>query len=326
MIEPEKTIKQISEGLIAYLRAETGNPTMDYEEPPTQMQGGYETSTFRFKLRGASQALSSPLVLRLYPSRFGPDNALWESTIQNVLADQGYPVARVYWTCTDMSILGGAFFVMALLPGDLMTTAPFETIPGMMGTAHARLHNTDPEPVIRALQEQGFDQRRYRLSGRMDWLQVHASRHPWLKEGVDWLIENCPPEPTGLAVCHGDFHPLNILVQDGQVTGVLDWPGFIVADPVLDIANTVTLTQISAKHILGLQEVGPAVELYLDAYRAQRPLDLGNLDYYRARRCIHALWEGAGGQSVWQHPGIVQDLVATTQAVTGLRIEPQVPS
>ena len=70
-----------------------------------------------------------------------------------------------------------------------------------------------------------------------------------VKRRIDWLLENRPPEPERLAVCHGDFHPLNILVQDGIVTGVLDWPGFIIADPALDIANTIVLSTIPFKHI-----------------------------------------------------------------------------
>jgi aminoglycoside phosphotransferase (APT) family kinase protein len=87
------------------------------------LQGGYETYTCRFRLSGARGELSNPLVLRLYPRFYGTDNAVWESTIQNVLADEGYPVARAYLVCTDVSILGGAFYVMACLPGELMMTA-----------------------------------------------------------------------------------------------------------------------------------------------------------------------------------------------------------
>ncbi len=37
---------------------------------------------------------------------------------------------------------------------------------------------------------------------------------------------------------HLDLHPLNILVRDGQVTGVLDWANAAAGDPVLDKART----------------------------------------------------------------------------------------
>jgi aminoglycoside phosphotransferase (APT) family kinase protein len=221
-----------------------------------------------------------------------------------------------------MSILGGAFFIMAFLPGELMMTAPFETIPGMMGKAHAALHSIDPKSVIQSLREHGFDTRRYRLDGRLDSLNERAEKYYWLHEGIAWLMETRPPEPERLAICHGDFHPMNILVRDGQVTGILDWPGFIIADPVLDVANTIVLTTISAKHLLSLSEWKVAVEMYLDAYRAQRYLDPRYLEYYRTRRCIHALIDGADGQKVWQHPLIVQDLTEYVHNTTGIRIIP----
>lgn len=316
----EKSLDQISGSLIEYLRDELCNPTIDYDIPLTQLQGGYETDTYRFKLSGVGQELARPLVLRLYPRFYGPGNAVWESTIQNMLADEGYPVPRVYLTCTDTAVLGGAFFIMAFLEGELMMNAPFEIVPGLLGKTHAALHDIDPEPLLNALRERGVDERRYRLVGRLEELKGRAIEYPWLGEAVAWLIENRPPESEALAICHGDFHPLNILVQDGQVTGVLDWPGFIIADPTLDVANTVVLTMISAKHLLSLAEWETAVAMYLDSYRAHRFLDLRTLDYYKVRRCIMALVEGANGQSVWQHPLIIKDLIEYTHEVTGIHI------
>jgi hypothetical protein len=47
------------------------------------------------------------------------------------------------------------------------------------------------------------------------------------------------------------------------------------------------------------------------------------LDYYRARRCILALADGASGQAVWRQPMIVQDLIDTIREVSGLRVEPK---
>jgi aminoglycoside phosphotransferase (APT) family kinase protein len=323
MHDPEKSLDQISGGLIEYLRDELGDSTINYDIPLTQLRGGYETWTYRFKLSGVGRELARPLVLRLYPQFYGTGNAVWESTIQNMLADEGYPVSRVYLTCTDMSVLGGAFFIMEFLEGELMMNVAFETVPGLLGRTHAALHDIDPAPLINSLRERGWDERRYRLVGRLEGLKDQASQYPWSCDAVDWLIENCPPEPERLSICHGDFHPLNILVQGGHVTGVLDWPGFIIADPVLDVANTVVLTMVSAKHLLSLAEWEAAVEMYLESYRTHRSLDLKYLDYYKARRCIIALVDGAGGQSVWQHPMIVKDLIEYTRQVTGIRIEPE---
>jgi aminoglycoside phosphotransferase (APT) family kinase protein len=45
-----------------------------------------------------------------------------------------------------------------------------------------------------------------------------------------------PPEPT--AVCHGDLHFRHILVDDGRVTGLIDWIDLCRGDPALDLQLT----------------------------------------------------------------------------------------
>ena len=322
MLTPERPLEQIAIDLLAYLRIELDAPALVYQAPLAQMPGGYETCSFRLRLSGAPDAFSGPLVLRLYPAMYGAYNAEWESTVQNLLADQGYLVARVPLTCVDLSVLGGAFYLMEFLPGEPLIGAPPETIPGLLGRAHAHLHDLDPAPLLRALQERGVAPRRYRLEGRLAWLEEQGKAYPWLAEAVGWLLDHQPPEPERPSVCHGDFHPMNLLVQEGQVTGVLDWPGFLIADPALDVANTVALMETTGKHLLHIAQWEVPIQMYLAAYEAQRPLDRTHLDYYRARRCVGALAEGARGQEVWRQPPVVRDLVAIVQQVTGVRVTP----
>jgi aminoglycoside phosphotransferase (APT) family kinase protein len=322
MLRSEKTPEQLSDSLITYLRAQLDNTSLGYRTPLTPIQGGYETQMHRFELSGVEGELSRPLALRLFPPHEGPGRATWESTVQNTLADQGYPAARVYLTCTDPSILGGVFFIMDLLPGELMMSIPFEIIPGLLGKAQAALHRIDPGPLVRSLREQGFAEGAYRFGRRLEELRGAVDTYPWLADVTGWLVEHRPPEPKRLSVCHGDFHPLNILVQDGQITGVVDWGGLMVADPVLDVANTIVLAMIPAKHLFSLLEWDKFPGMYLDAYRAHRPLDLRYLDYYQARRCATALLEGARGHQVWQIPAVVEALADWVHSTAGIRITP----
>lgn len=321
-------IHQISEKLIKYFRGQLNNPIIDYEVPLTQLPGGFETQIYRFQLDGAHREFSKPLVLRLYPAFYGTGNAVWESTIQNALKTADYPVAQSHLLCTDMSVLGGAFFIMDFLPGEIMVNAPVDIVPKLLGRAHAALHCVDPTPLIESINESDIDKRWLHLDIRYEGLKAKPDQFPWIREAVEWLIENRPPEPEELGVCHGDFHPLNILVQDDVVTGVLDWGGFLIADPALDVANTIVLSTIPFKHVSLTLGIDPSsidfnkfAELYLDAYQAEKSLDLSNLDYYRVRRCINALIQGAEGQPVWQHPLIVKDLLEFILLITGIQIK-----
>jgi aminoglycoside phosphotransferase (APT) family kinase protein len=320
-------IDQISEKLIAHLRDQLDDPTIGYESPLTQLEGGFETHIYRFELRGAPKELTEPLVLRLYPEYSGIESAVWESIVQNALAAEGYPVAKAHMLCVDMSVLGGAFIIMDFLPGEPMVTAPVEAIPELLGRAHAGLHRIDPKPLIKSLGEQGIDESTCRLGSRLARLKNKVSRFPWLRDAADWLIEHRPPEPEQLSLCHHDFHPGNILVQGGVVTGVLDWPGFLIADPALDVANTIVLVSIPFRHLaprLGLDLSSVDWKLleqrYLDAYQAEGSLDRSHLNYYRVMRCVNALIEGSEGQTVWLDPPIVRDLLDYIRSATGIQI------
>ena len=326
-MENVQEVNVLSAKLISYLRAKLGNPALDFASPLTRLQGGYETSTYRLELDGATDELSGPLVLRLYPQFYGTRSAIWESTVQDILAGEGYPVAQVHVICTDMSILGGAFFIMDHLPGQPLVAAPRENVPGLLGKTHAELHDIDPGPLIKTLDDKGIAEYDYRLTSRFDWLRDRADKLPWIRQGVNWLLDNRPPEPQRLAVCHGDFHALNILYADGKITGVLDWGGFAFADPVFDVANSIVLITISGKHLAASMGDFSSVDwdlvadLYLAAYRTHRSLDDTNLGYYRVRRCVMSLVQGVEGQKVWQHPLIVRDLLLTIHDVTGIAIE-----
>jgi aminoglycoside phosphotransferase (APT) family kinase protein len=328
MSSVDSETEQIAGRLLAYLRRQFNDHCLRYDSPLTRLRGGYVTSIYRFGLNGLKEVLNRPLVLRLYPEHDAPENAVRESCVQNALAALGCPVARVYHVCTDKSILGGAFLVMDFLPGELLITAPVERIPEILGRAHAALHREDPQALVTALTNQGLAEGPGGANGRPVGEASAANEFPWIRDGVDWLVAHRPPESEALAICHGDFHPLNLLVQDGAVTGVLDWSDCLVAEPAWDIANTILRLTMPFEYLVS-PRLGSAfasvdwdemAQTYVDAYRQQSPSGTANLEYYRARQSIYALVEGVRGHPVWRYPPIVRDLIGLVQQTTGVRI------
>jgi hypothetical protein len=51
--------------LLDHLRTELHSPGLDYAEPLTPITGGYDTRIFAFRLTGASESFSIPLILRI---------------------------------------------------------------------------------------------------------------------------------------------------------------------------------------------------------------------------------------------------------------------
>ena len=322
-IPPEPAPEDLSARLLAHLRRVFDDDRLGYAEPPARMQGGSDTHVYRFALNGGPPELGRSLVLRLYRRGDGPLKAAKESVVQNALSRRAYPAPRVHLACTDPSVLGGAFLVMEFRPGDPMLHAPFATVPDMLGRAHAALHRFDPASITGASLDLDVETSRYRFEAELAALHRRTDGHPRLRPVVDWLSANRPPEPEPLSICHGDFHPLNLLVRDGEVTGVLDWSDFIAADPALDVACTILIVTVFGRHVLSLPESGRAAQRYLRSYqscRTPRPLDPGRLDYYRVRRCVIGLVDGASGRSIWRHPPIVRELTADVLRITGVAI------
>jgi aminoglycoside phosphotransferase (APT) family kinase protein len=329
----EQSLDHVAQPLLAYLRAQLHEPTLDYVAPPTQLHGGFETLVYRFQLQPNGAGLHQPLILRLYPPRFGAGNAVRESIVQTVLADHGYPAPRAHLVCTEMDVLGGTFFIMDCLPGEPLARAPLAAMPELLGQTQAALHGIHPAPLLTALAAHGLDRGYFQFAGRLADVQRRAAVLPWLHAAIKWLVAEQPSEPPQPSVCHGDFHPFNVLAETGKVTAVLDWPGFLVGDPAQDVATTLVLLTIPVKHsgaALGINLTDAMVdeftEQYLAAYQAARPLDQGRLDYYRVARCVAALIEGAEGHAVWQQPAVVADLRACVEGVTGITIAQPEPN
>lgn len=310
----------LSPMLLSWLRERLGDRGIGFAAPLTRLPGGTDTHTFRFRLSGVPARLAGMLVLRLYSREHGAARALREARIQRALAPTAIPVPDVHFICTDESVLGGPFFVMQFLAGKPMASAGVEAIPAMLARAHLRVHRSDPAPVVESLREQGEAVRPQRADRDLAALTCYALRYPSLTPVTAWMAEHLPDPPARLSICHGDFHPLNIAVSGGEVTGVFDWPCFMLADPAADIASTLAMA-IPARHLLFLDPRHRVWKRYLECYRSMAPLDLRVLEYYRVQRGLVALLAGAGGRAMWRHPAIVRDVIAGLRERTGVALE-----
>jgi aminoglycoside phosphotransferase (APT) family kinase protein len=321
----EKPTSQIAERLLQYLRTELNNPEIEYGESITRLEGGFDTFIFKFQLSGIQKELSAPLVLRLFPEYREPEAAVGESELQNELAISGFPVPRVHFTCADKTILGGAFFIMDFVEGEDMLTAAAESFPEKLGELHASLHQIDVKPL---LEEKGISEQEIQemgLDGTFHWLNETAQNdYTWLGEVVAWLLKNRSPEPKRLSICHGDFHPMNILMKDGKVAGVIDWSGFKIADQVSDLANSINLVAIHGEQLLLLPqpEIVNIIERYVGSYLKQNPVSIEYVPYYRVLSCVISLLSGAAGQEQLRLPYAVKGATEYIHDITGIQITP----
>ena len=315
-------LEKLSKSLIKYIRKELNQKSADYLESPVRLTGGYDTLICRFELKGVEEHLARPSVLRVFDERRSYQ-AYFEGTVQNALADQGYPVPAVYFTCMDENVLGNTFIIMDYIEGETLDklNMPIDQLITILGKTHAQLHRLDPKPVIEKITKSGVNNRFISYEGRLERLLTSVNmNYPWLKNVLEWLYENRPDNPDVLSICHGDFHPMNILSKSGEIQAVLDWSNFLIGDPAMDVAFTLALIS-PAKLLFPDLDMAQLKDIYLKAYRDTRPLDEKNIAYYSAAKSIQALRDGAEGQLIWQHPEIVQLLVAFIYETTNIIIE-----
>lgn len=283
---------------------ELGQPSLDFTERPVAVTGGFDTQIFAFRLHGAPSAFGGPLILRLLNAHHDPSRALRERATQNALVELGYPAPRVLLAGADAAALGGAFLVMERLDGQPLPKVRLLGMARVVAELQARLHALDADQFLRALAREGLAPERFTFDAHLEQLaeRVQRRRLAGLEPAIDWLTRRKPVRGGPRAVCHGDFHPYNILMAGERVTGVLDWPHAIVADPAFDVATTLMILKLVPMNIAGLsallrrlaEAVRPLlVATYLWHYRRRRALDRGALDYYEAVACMKALVRAA---------------------------------
>ncbi len=160
---------------------------------------------------------------------------------------------------------------------------------GVMGRTHAALHATIAPAELTPLRQ---------------GMLGHIERSPHVPERLrDVARRALASLPDGDRLCHGDFHPGNIILS-ARGPMVIDWPNAVRGDPVADIARTVIMIEGgqlppgSSSVIKLLDRFGRRIILrgYLAAYRRVRPIDDALLTRWALPVAIHRLQDGIAGE------------------------------
>jgi aminoglycoside phosphotransferase (APT) family kinase protein len=314
----------VARALLDHLRRALGEPGLDFAEPPTALKGGFDTEIHAFRLTRAPGPFDGPLVLRVLRAHHDPRMILREQATQNAVADQGYPAPRVVHATLDPALLGAPFAVMERLTGVPLLSR----VVGMAGVvveAQLRLHALDPGSVRGTLPD---------LDGYLDRLgrRIEAAGLDGLAPLLGWLRQRRPRPEAAPVICHGDLHPQNILVRGRALSGVLDWPNAVVAEPAFDVASTFSILRWVPAGLVVPGPLGRLVQAaqvvlahrYLAGYRRRRPIDPGRLAYYEVAAVMRALVQrgeterrGAPASPLDRSPYAAR-LLARATRITGL--------
>lgn len=204
-------------------------------------------------------------VLKHYFSGYSREGAQKEARLTHLAWEAGAPAPRVDAVIEKDGRLG---LVMEFIPGEslrrLITRHPLSL------SRHAHLL-AETQARIHALPGTGFPDLREVLRASLPQLP-HLS--PERRLALGRFLETVKPTP---ALCHGDFHPDNLLVA-GDSVRVIDWPNACRGDPAADIARTLLLLRHAALPAAGFTRQLMSLfrqrfaGLYLKAMRSLSPL------------------------------------------------------
>jgi aminoglycoside phosphotransferase (APT) family kinase protein len=112
------------------------------------------------------------------------------------------------------------------------------------------------EPLFTVLQEQPDLTEELGMA----WGQIHAAIHKIspptafdANEWIEWAGENegelkarlREVNPLHPALLHLDYHPMNVMVDGTEISGIIDWAHARAGDPRVDLARTVTILRFA---------------------------------------------------------------------------------
>ena len=258
-----------------------------------RIRGGWDTLIWRFELPDGSRHS-----LRIYWLPDREESSRKEEIALRHCEAAGFPAPRVEAAARyhDLPVL-----VLSWLPGrPLLSSAerrPWEIwrLARVMGRTQARLHKVSPPA--------GF-----RQPGAGPWTQL-------VEPGYEHLAAEI--RSYGLAasaLVHMDFHPNNVIVHRGRLSGVLDWAGAAAADPRADLARTEITMETAPVPPGPLKPVFGAIRKVVlhgwrEGYRSVRPLpDYKPFRRWAAASLLREVARVMGRPDVWGDRAFVESL------------------
>ena len=261
-----------------------------------KFKGGQSNPTYRLDAASGSYVLRRKPFGKLLPSAHAVDR---EYRVIAGLYPTGYPVARPYGLCTDDSVNGAMFYVMALIEGRTIWDGAMPGATPASRRAHydamvdnlAALHAIDPDAA--GLGDYGKPGNYFGRQVERWSKQYRLSETETMPE-MERLIAFLPaslPEQTRTSIVHGDYRIDNLIfAPDGpQVRAVLDWELSTLGDPLADFSYFLMAwvtdnggrsgVQDLDRKALGIPELDEAVARYCAATGRD---GLPQLDWYFA--------------------------------------------
>jgi aminoglycoside phosphotransferase (APT) family kinase protein len=231
--------------------------------------------------------------LKLFREGWGRDAAEHEAEVARVIFDAGAPAPRVDGV---IEVAGRAGVLYERIAGPsllgVLLARPWRLplVARTLAQTHAALHARSAPQLLDL---------RGMLAHRIRAATPLPTAHR------DAALRALEALPDGEALCHGDFHPDNVLLS-ARGALVIDWENAARGDPLFDVARTLLLLDASAVYPTSVagRATRRAFSLalrarYLRHYRRLRPFDSARLAAWNVPVAAARLSEGIGPEEAF---------------------------
>jgi aminoglycoside phosphotransferase (APT) family kinase protein len=156
----------------------------------------------------------------------------------------GITVAQPIVRCADETVIGRPFLIQAFVPGQAQARAIVrnpdlaafgDTLAATLGRELAKIHALTPSaPDLSVLPIPLLPPAKVQVAGLKAALAGASQARPALEYVLAWLDAHAPTTPQ-ITLVHGDFRTGNYLLQETQLSAILDWEFAHWGDPLEDI-------------------------------------------------------------------------------------------
>lgn len=258
--------------------------------------GGRSNITFRVvDARGMQMVLRRPPMGHVLATAH---DMAREHRLISAVGQSNVPVPRTLGLCTDESVNGAPFYVMAFVPGVVLDSPEKgELLPVHLRTKAsedlidvlADLHAVDVDAVGLGdlAKRDGYVERQVKRWSTQ-WQNSKTRDLPAVDEVASLLGNNIPVQ-QGVSIAHGDYRFGNCLtdVENGRIAAVLDWELCTLGDPLADLGYVgIYWTDPGMPNMRGTDPSGidgfPTFDHLVERYAQRTGRDCSNIGYYKA--------------------------------------------
>lgn len=297
----------VSDNLLAFLSRRFPEWSTIAIQDVQDITSGWETQILAFDIEYlVSDSLEKhSWIIRLFPGAPGPERARTEYRVYEILHELSFPIPKVILVETDAKWLGSPFIIMERIFGgtlnDLLQSGNETEKEEQIRTfaeLFVKLHSTDwaktdkiPDEYFQVSPRDMFLQR---LEGSRKWVSDNAVEY--LLPLIYWLQENQDKISfEKFSILHGDFHPMNILVNNEGELFVIDWTAARLGDYRSDLAWSMLLAYMYSESNLW--------KVIQREYEFSAGRKVENIDYFLIEASIRRLADilisiGKGSESM----------------------------